>query len=163
MPVLFDGYNLLRSIQKNDEQFHALTEVGLCRILSEYLMKNRNHGHMFFDGVGPKDQTDMERLGGFNNMEVYFSGHDRDADSAIEQKILDSTAPKRLIVVSTDRRLRAAAGKRKAISVTSEIFWASLMNQFDNQRAPTPEPREKRSGITSAETDQWLEYFDIEP
>jgi len=155
MPHLIDGYNLLRLIQQVDEELAELTEAGLCRIISEYLVRIRDYGHIFFDGVGPPDKTN---LSGMANIEIYFSGPNTDADSLIEIKIADNTAPKSLVVVSTDRRIRAAAKKRKAISVQSDIFWGVMTKQLERQR-PIPEPREKRDGITRGETDQWLDIF----
>ena len=158
MPVIIDGYNLLRAIQKNDEQFETLTEAGLSRILSEYLKRKRDHGHIVFDGIGPPDKSD---LGGFENLEVYFSGADTDADTVIEQKILDNTAPKSLLIVSTDRRLRAASGKRKAVSIRSELFFLEVIRQLDRKK-PTPEPKQKRQGLTESETETWMDIFDLD-
>ena len=158
MPVIIDGYNLLRSIQKTYEECASLTEVGLCRTISEYLKRVRDHGHIVFDGIGPPDKSN---LGDFGNLEVYFSGTDTDADTVIEEKIQDNTAPRSLVIVSSDRRLRAAAGKRKAVCIRSELFWPQLIGQLD-QKKPTPEPKQKRQGLTDAETEQWLDLFDID-
>jgi len=121
MPVLIDGYNLLRTVQK-DEQFEDLREYGLCRILSDYLAEMRDRGNIVFDGTGPPDKSEMEQLGEFDNLEVYFAGERTDADSVIEEKIHDNTAPRSLIVVSTDRAIRNAAARRKATPVRSDVF-----------------------------------------
>lgn len=158
MPIIIDGYNLLRAIQKGDEQYESLDEASLCRFISEYLKRTRTYAQVIFDGTGPLDKSE---LSGVDNLEVFFSGPDTEADDIIEEKILEYSAPKRLVVVSTDRRLRAAAGKRKATSVTSDIFWMSLIEQLDKKR-PTPEPKEKRHGITELETDQWLDEFGLD-
>lgn len=163
MPVIIDGYNLLRSIQKTNEELLSIDEVALCRILSEYMICARTRGHIIFDGTGPNDKSDMDRLGGLKNLEVYFSGPHTDADSVIEQKILDNTAPRSLIVVSSDRRIQTAAAKRKAQVLTSEMFWPMAIKLLDRKTASSPEPRAKRQGITEAEADQWLDYFGINP
>lgn len=162
MPLIVDGYNLMHVIRKSDEDFTNLTEVGLCKIISEYLKRVRDRGHVVFDGTGPYDKTDMEWLGGIENLEVYFSGAKTEADEIIEQKIQDSSAPKSLVVVSTDRRIRTAAAKRKATAVTSEIFWLQLIQQMEHQNKPSVEPKEKRQGLTEGETDQWLDYFGLD-
>lgn len=154
MPVLIDGYNLLRSIQKIDS-FESLDEAALCRILSEFLGRSRDRGQIIFDGIGPPDKTE---LGGIRKIEVFFSGEHRDADTIIIEKIQSNTAPRSLIVVSSDRQLRDAAKHRKATSLTSDEFWFSVCKILE-QRPPTPEPREKRKGLTEAETDQWLDAF----
>ncbi|MHC5082647.1 MAG: NYN domain-containing protein [Planctomycetota bacterium] len=159
MPFIVDGYNLLRSIQKLEE-FAAFTEVQMCRAIADFLHCVRDRGHVVFDGIGPPDKS---ALGGISGLEVYFSGENLEADDVIEQKILDNTAPKSLIVVSSDRRLRTAAKKRKATSIQSELFWQGLLNEMEmNALRPAPEPTEKRNGLNERETDLWLDAFGLD-
>lgn len=158
MPYLIDGYNLLRSVQKLEE-FATLTDVQLCRVVSDFLSSVRDHGHIVFDGVGPQDKS---AFWGIPLLEVYFSGPSCEADDIIEEKIADNSAPKSLVVVSSDRRLRDTASRRKAKSVPSEMFWQVLLNQLEKQASrPAPEPTEKRHGLTERETDVWLDIFDL--
>ena len=158
MPVLIDGYNLLRYMQAYDEQFEAINESALCGIISEYLKRSRSNGQIIFDGLGPPDKSD---LSGFGNLEVYFSGQDTEADDIIEEKISINSAPKRLIVVSTDRRIRAAASHRKAISVRSDLFFLEMEKVLE-RKTLTPEPKEKRGGLTEAEAEEWIDFFEID-
>ena len=161
MPLIVDGYNLLRFVQR-EGHFENLIEVGLCRILSDYLVSTRERGHIVFDGTGPPDKHDFEQLGGLTNLEVYFSGADYEADDIIMEKIEDSSAPKSLIIVSTDREIRAAAAARKATSVRADVFWQVLIGRLEAQQKAVHEPKEKRRGITESETDQWLDFFGID-
>jgi len=156
MPIIIDGYNLLRWVQ-NIEEYQYLDEAGLCRFISEYLVRVRSHGEIVFDGMGPRDKSE---LGGIEKLEVYFSGENFEADDIIEEKIEDYSAPKKMVVVSTDRRIRAAAAKRKSTAVTSDVFWLSMIEQLDKKK-PTPMPKEKRHGINEGETDAWLDEFDL--
>jgi predicted RNA-binding protein with PIN domain len=159
MPYVIDGYNLLRSVQKLEE-FATLTDVQLCRAVSDYLSCVRDHGHIVFDGVGPPDKS---AFGGIPSLEVYFSGPSCEADDIIEEKIADNSAPKSLVVVSSDRRLRDTASRRKAKAVPSDIFWQSLLIQLEKQASrPAPEPSEKRQGLTERETDVWLDVFGLD-
>jgi len=158
MPVIIDGYNLLHAIAAVGEEYQNFSEEDLCRSISEYLVRVRDRGAVVFDGMGPPDK---DGLGGLKNMEVYFSGLHTDADTIIEEKIFDNTAPKSLTIVSSDRRLRDAALKRKALSIPSDVFWRLLIQELD-KKVPTPEPKEKRHGITELEADQWMNLFDID-
>lgn len=159
MPFVIDGYNLLRSVQKMEE-FAALSDVQMCRAVSDFLSCIRDHGHLVFDGIGPKDKS---AFGGMPFLEVYFSGQGVEADDVIEQRIQDNTAPKKLVIVSSDQRLRAAAGKRKAKSIPSEMFWQILLAELERQsKRPEPEPTEKRHGLTDREADVWLDIFDLD-
>ncbi|MBW8035722.1 MAG: hypothetical protein FVQ79_08875 [Planctomycetes bacterium] len=158
MPIIIDGYNLLRWVQSIDSAYADLDEAPLCRMISLYLIRTRNRAQVIFDGVGPPDKRELANIA---NMEVYFSGPDREADDIIEDKILESSAPKGLVVVSSDRRIRTAAQKRKATSVKADYFWLSLIEQLDKKK-PMPEPKEKRNGISEHEADQWLNEFGLD-
>ena len=158
MPYLIDGYNLLRAIQRYEE-FATLTDVQLCRIVADFLRCVRDRGHIVFDGLGPPDKRE---LGGICGVEVYFSGEHHEADDVIEQKIADNTAPKSLVVVSSDNRLRTAAAKRKATAIRAEPFWAFLCEQLEKEaNRPVPEPTEKRHGVTEREADLWMDEFGL--
>ena len=158
MPIIIDGYNLLRSIEKTCEDFGSNGDVRLCHILDGYLRSVGEKGVIVFDGIGPPDKS------GFNNrsnLEIIFVGRSTDADSVIEDKISVNTAPKRLKVVSNDRRLRDAARRAKAISVKSEAFFDEVQKELGRKRG-IKEPAGKRHGLTEGETDQWLEIFGLE-
>ena len=158
MPIIIDGYNLLRWVERLDPVYATLSEAALCRMVSQYLVRTRSHAQVIFDGTGPPDKRELANIA---NMEVYFSGPDREADDIIEEKILESSAPKGLVIVSSDRQIRAAAKRRKATSVKVDYFWLSLIEQLDKKK-PVPQPKEKRNGISEDETDQWLEMFGLD-
>ncbi|HCO94145.1 MAG TPA: hypothetical protein DIU00_09370 [Phycisphaerales bacterium] len=152
---IIDGHNLLHTILKLEEDSGAASDIGLCRILGRYLKLTGEKGEIIFDGTGPRDK------GGFDNiinLEVFFAGLGTDADTVIEDKISASTAPKRLTIVSSDRRLRSAARTRKATSMKSDVFWNDVQKQLSRKR-PAKEPQAKRRGLSEGETDQWLEFF----
>lgn len=155
MPIIIDGYNLLRWVQKLDPVYATLDEASLCRMISQYLVRTRSLAQVIFDGMGPPDKRELANIA---NMEVYFSGPDCEADDIIEEKILESSAPKGLVIVSSDRKVRAVAQRKKTTSVKSNYFWLSLIEQLD-KKPPVPEPKEKRNGISEHETDQWLDEF----
>jgi len=156
--VIIDGHNLLRAIQKVDEDSESLSDVGLCQIISRYLKQIGEKGEIIFDGTGPRDKSGFDNI---SNLEVFFAGLSSDADTVIEDKIRASTAPRRLTVVSSDRRLRDAARVRKAASVKSQVFWDNLRKQLKRKKT-IKEPPAKRRGLTESETRQWLKFFDLD-
>ena len=157
MPVIIDGYNLLRSVQKA-EDFESISDVQLCRLIGRYLKLIGENGEIIFDGTGPPDKSGFDDI---SNLEVLFAGLAADADTVIEDKIRANTAPKRLTVVSSDRRLRKSAQARKATIVRSEVFWDNLQKQLSRKRT-AKEPTEKRRGLSESETEQWLKFFGLE-
>jgi len=157
MPVIIDGHNLLRSIQKLSEDFESVNDLRLCHIVGRYLKLTGEKGEIVFDGTGPPDKTSY---GNISNLEVLFAGRNTDADKVIQDKIRANTAPKRLTVVSSDRKLQAAARARKATALKSNVFWANLQKQL-SRRTKIKEPPAKRHGLSEAETEQWLKFFRI--
>ena len=156
--IIIDGHNLLHSIVKLNEDSEPIGDIQLCWIVSKYMKAVREKGEIIFDGTGPRDKSQFDNIA---NLEVLFAGLGSDADTVIENKIKASTAPKRLSIVSSDRRLRDAARARRATAVKSEVFWDNLQKQLKRKK-PVKEPEAKRVGLTESETRQWLEFFGIE-
>lgn len=156
--IIIDGHNLLHTILKIEEDSHAINDVELCRVIGRYLNRIKRSGEIIFDGRGPRDKSAFESVDG---VDVSFSGLKNDTDTIIEEKIRTNTAPKRLIIVSSDRRLRRAARSRKAVSVKSDDFWIRVQKQLSRKRLPK-EPIGKRAGLSDSETKQWLKIFGIE-
>lgn len=155
---LIDGHNLLHSIQKDDPDSGPISDVRLCHIIGGYLKLTSQKGEIIFDGIGPPDKSGFD---GIDNLEVFFAGLGTDTDTVIEDKITANSAPRRLKIVSSDRRLRNAARTRKSISIKSEVFWNNMQKQFNRKRI-VKEPDAKRRGLTESETRQWLDIFGLE-
>lgn len=158
MPFLIDGYNLLWAVHKLGDDSQSLDDVQMCRIVSGYLKQMGESGEIVFDGIGPPDKSGFDNI---ENLEVFFTGADVDADSVIENKIRANTAPRRLTVVSSDRRIRNAARARKATTVKSEKFFEQVGKQL-RKKAFHIEPQAKHYGLSEGETEQWLKFFDLE-
>lgn len=156
--MLIDGYNLLRAVQNLSEQSFNITDVQLCLVLSEYLYRIKKKGKIVFDGTGPRDKTAFKNI---RNLEVVFSGFSHEADDVIEELVLENTAPKRLVVVSSDRRIKKAAEKRKATAVDCIDFWTEVIKQLEKKKKRQAEPQAKFYGISEAETEYWLKEFGL--
>jgi uncharacterized protein len=156
--IIIDGHNLLHTVLKADEGFWAISDVQLCHIIGSYLGQTSQRGEIIFDGIGPPDKSGFDGIG---NLEVFFSGSGSDTDTVIEDKIIANTAPRRLQIVSSDRRLRKAARARKATSIKSEAFWNNIQKQLSRKKT-AKEPSAKRRGLTDSETSQWLDIFGLE-
>ena len=155
---IIDGHNLLHSICQAGDDSQVISDVQLCRIVGRYLRRIGETGEIVFDGTGPPDKSGFDNI---SNLEVLFAGIGTDTDTVIEEKIRANTAPKRLSIVSSDRRLRKAAQARKATAIKSETFWNNVQKQL-SQKEKTKEPAEKRLGLSESETEQWLEYFGLD-
>jgi len=157
--VIIDGNNLLWALHEAFDDREITTEVDLSRVLSQYFGQIGETGQVVFDGAGPADKSHFDTI---DYLEVYFAGFHRDADSVIEEKITADTSPRRLTVVSSDRRIRKAAGERKASALKSEEFWRQVQRELSRRNPRRREPEEKREGLTDGETDKWLEAFGLD-
>lgn len=158
MPYLVDGHNLLWAIHHHDEHFAPVDDRALCRLLARYGRSMHDTVELIFDGIGPPDKGAFY---GHRNLQVHFAGEGTDADTVIEHKVQACTQPRRLMVVSTDRRVRAAARRVKARSIASVDFWITVLERL-NRKRPAREPVGKRHGVSEQETQQWLKTFGLE-
>jgi len=158
MPYLIDGHNLLWSIFKNDEHFEPVDDAGLVSTVSLYCQDMRDYGEVVFDGIGPPNKRPFKQIA---QVDVIFSGQGIEADDVIEDKIARCRSPKKMCVVSNDRRVRHAAQKAKAQAIRSDAFWAQVLKRLLRRRGPE-EPVGKRHGVTDSETREWLRQFGLE-
>ena len=157
--TIIDGDNLLWALCESFEEREITTELELCRVLSRYFALTGEPGEVVFDGSGPADRSEFDKI---TSPEIIFAGFHRDADSVIEERLKANTSPRRVTVVSTDRRLRKAAALRKAAGIKSEDFWEQVRRELKRGKPRKPEPQEKREGLSEGETDQWLEAFGLD-
>jgi len=156
--TIVDGNNLLWALHERFEEREIATEIDLCRVLGRYFARMAEDGQVVFDGSGPARRGDFESV---TNVEIVFSGFHHDADSVIEEKLKANTAPRRLTVVSSDRRLRKAAAARKATAIKSEDFWEEVQKELRRRKPRKKEPQAKKEGLTEGETEQWMDLFGL--
>ena len=72
------------------------------------------------------------------------------------------SAPRRLLVVSSDRAVVRAAKRRRARPIRSDAFWAGLKRDLARQPHQPLEPPEKGDGLDSQATEYWLREFGMD-
>ncbi|MCG3179121.1 MAG: hypothetical protein BIFFINMI_01452 [Phycisphaerae bacterium] len=89
----------------------------------------------------------------------------RSADAVIEQLVADSTEPRRLTVVTSDRALARQVRRRRVKVLDSEAFAARLADWLERPRPRrAAEPAAKSGGLggTDDEIDRWVRYFQLD-
>ena len=155
MPYVIDGNNLTHAVRKFEEYFD-FDQYMLCKILQDYFRRINQQADLVFDGLGPMDKRFFYNI---SNPRVRFVGQDREADDEIEFIIEQSTHPKNLYVVSSDRRLRDAARARKAQSIVCEDFWMAIVKTLERKPKHKPEPGIKYHTAGDIETEYWMKEF----
>lgn len=93
---------------------------------------------------------------------VLYAGGGREADDEIENLIARSSYASRMVVVSSDRRLRTAARRARAESICSEAFLEHLARDAGRQRRE-PLPKWVHAiPLSRLEVEHWLDEFGIE-
>jgi len=91
---------------------------------------------------------------------VLFAVDDENADARIELLIAEHSAPKGLTVVSSDRRIRQAATRRRARSVSADDFWVTLDALKRKPRlTEAPVPATTVPKLSEAESVYWQNEF----
>jgi uncharacterized protein len=167
--VLIDGYNLLHAAglarrSYGPGEFERTRRRLLKLLASQLLPRELQRTTVVFDApqqsLGPSPPTVVHGIC------VIFAGGEGDADALIERFIQSSTAPRRLHVVSSDRRIQRAARRRRAKILSSDQFLDSILRRRGREeRARLAEPTEKQQGLTApGEVDAWMKAFgDVGP
>ena len=162
--LIIDGYNLMHAwglarrrygpgdLQRQRERF-------LNQLAGRLTEEERRRTTLVFD-AGEEAPTDIPGTQIHQDMQIVYAIREPDADTRIEKLVAEHSAPRQIRVVSSDRRLQAAARRRRGRFVTSEDFVDELENP---KPAPGPLPgdlKTKYSGeLTEAEMAEWLEIF----
>jgi hypothetical protein len=91
---------------------------------------------------------------------VRFAANHEDADALIEELILADSAPRRLIVVSSDHRLHRAARRRKAKAIDSDRWYAETVRSRRASPPASPAGASKPAdALGEKEVQYWLARF----
>lgn len=170
MPVLIDTYNALHAWASAPIREDGHDVAGLARLVA----RSRHAGdrvRLVCDGT-PPGGTESPHRWSAHGCEVRYAGAGNDADSLIESLIAKDTAPKRLLVVSSDRRVQRAAKRRGCPTASSEEFVAECISDAASADAEARARRElddaerAKTAPPAASPDEvraWMEEFGYDP
>ncbi|MGZ0167527.1 MAG: NYN domain-containing protein [Planctomycetales bacterium] len=167
---IIDGYNLMHSVGYARERYGQggleRSRNRLLRFLVNRLdLEERRRTTIVFDArTIPFEGVRQQK---FEAMTIIFNEAGSDADTVIEELILEHSAPKQLEVVSGDRRLQRAIKRRKGIAVESEDFARMLREResvvpgSSQDVVPSAESGGKSDNAapSKSDTEYWLEVF----
>lgn len=161
MPFLIDGYNVYHAACKFCQDWSHITPGNLCRLIAEDMGGLGDIATVVFDGAQPRGWSPDAVVE--NRLKILYSGPKSDADTLLITLIQKNTAPRRLIVVSSDNSIRRAARRRKSLSLTAMDYLAGLIKRQEKPPPRPREPKEKHKGLAEGELAEWLELFGIDP
>jgi predicted RNA-binding protein with PIN domain len=141
--LIIDGYNLMHAAgiarqtygPGDMERCRSRLNRELVALLSPEVL---NQAVIVYDAFESVSDDNRQHL--VSGLMVLYAHKGADADTEIEQLLLQHSVPKRVVVVSSDHRLHKAASRRRAQCVDSEVFWASLSTPGDSNAAPQQQP-----------------------
>jgi uncharacterized protein len=167
MPILIDGYNLLHAtgIVGQGVGSGGLQESRLA--LLSFLAASIHPAELprttvVFDAHDPP--PGLPRVVRHRGMTVHFAPRQQTADDLIAALIRADSAPRRLVVVSSDHAIQRAARRRRAKAVDSDVWYAELLRtRQDRNRASTDEPERPPVPLLEEDVNYWLRQFGNPP
>jgi len=161
MSFIIDGYNLLNAAAVDSTPrgptplFRA--RQGLLNFLANALDEPiRSRTTIVFDAANaPKNLPDTFSHA---SMRVVFARDHGQADELIEELIQQHTAPRSLLVVSSDHRLHRAARHRGAKAIDSDVWFRTLSRRKRHAVHSTPE-KPLAASQSESETAYWVKRF----
>jgi predicted RNA-binding protein with PIN domain len=165
MTLVIDGYNLLhasgilgRGIGPGGLE---RSRLALLNFLAESLEEaQRSTTTVVFDAR--EAPPGLPRVIEHRGMTVRFAERGEDADHVIEQLIRADSAPRRLVVVSSDHRLHRAARRRRAKAVDSDVWYADVLRKRIEGARRTRRSAKPTEPPSAGEVRFWLRQFGLE-
>ena len=160
--LLVDAYNVLHTTGILPPEVAGIDIRGLAALVGSSRWRT-SACRLICDGTGESGVGKIRPDALPRGVSVDYAGPGRDADSLIERLIKEHTAPKRLLVVSSDRRLRSAARRRRCKWLSSEQFLAALAQDAStagHRRHPSGSPPQSP---VDADVENWLREFGFDP
>lgn len=157
MHYLIDGYNLLYQVgrlQTGRSAHLDSARLELLRLLQSRFKDEQVQITVVFDARGAPSSVREEQ--DYHGIEVRYTLR-QEADDLIETMIRSASSPKKLTVISNDRRLKEAARRRGCPSMEGLEFWELLTHR---PRAESPPlTQEKPPTLSQEDVAEWLREF----
>ena len=90
---------------------------------------------------------------------VRFAAKYEEADDLIEELIAADSAPRRLVVVSSDHRIQRAARRRRAKAADSDVWYAELIRMRREREQVSDAPARPAVPLLEEDVNYWLRQF----
>jgi predicted RNA-binding protein with PIN domain len=175
MPIIIDGYNLLctcgfvgskvgpGTLERARGSFLGF----LCQVFPR---PERSDVTVVFDSA--LRVSDLPNQVNHQGLQVHYATGHRDADEMIIEFIQRHSAPKTLLIVSSDHQIQVAAKRRRARFVDSEVWYDQILEQkksdstvmasaVELKAASTLEAKASETGLSIEESEKWMAEFRI--
>jgi predicted RNA-binding protein with PIN domain len=154
MPLIIDGNNLLHAAMP--PSLAGLDERGLCRLLARGPWQGQRMVVVLDGAPSPLGQIESPEP----EVELIWSGPRRSADDVIIDLVHRDSAPRRIVVVSSDHALQRQV-KRRRVRVMEAAEFISVLARGSAELPGSPGTARPQT-LSDDEVDRWLREFGIE-
>jgi uncharacterized protein len=163
MPTLIDGYNLLhatgivgRGVGPGGLERSRMALVGF--LAASLPADERTRTTVVFDAHDAP--PGLPRVVRHQDITVQYAAKHESADALIEELIRADSAPRRLVVVSSDHAVQRAARRRRAKSVDSDVWYAELIRLRRERTEAVPDaPERPPVPLLEEDVNYWIRQF----
>ncbi len=160
--LLIDGYNLMHAwgrlgTKLSRDGFRRVRRRFLDDLARELGPELSSEATVVFDASA--HPGDFPLKAEYRGLSLVFALGEESADARIEALIALDSTPKSLVVVSSDRRIRQAAHRRKARSIKSDDLLDALEKRRRTALAAPDDPSDPDRAQSAGDSNHWLETF----
>lgn len=165
--LLIDGYNLLYATDIIGQGSNAGTLQASRQALLDFLLDTLREDLLertiiVFDAKDPPPGLPRQVKQG--PLQIHYATGFPNADQLLKEYIEIHTAPRQLLVVSSDHEVQRAARRRRATFVDSDVWYRKVRSQQNGPHSPRAGSHDKPAGTPSAaEVQRWMKEFGTVP
>jgi predicted RNA-binding protein with PIN domain len=162
MPLIIDGYNLLNVVGIIGRGVGPggleRARLALMNFLAESLEPEAiPKTIVVFDSR--EAPWGLPRAVVHRGLSVQYASKYPDADCLIEELIQKESAPRKLVVVSSDHRLQRAARRRRARAVDSDVWYNEVLHARRERQEQATTPARPTVPLLPEDVEYWLDQF----
>ncbi len=152
MELLIDTWNVLHQTGVLPPESAGIGIRGLSQLIKTSRWKQEKIT-MICDGTS-SDEAASGPLA-----QLIFTGPHRSADEEIMERVANSSAPKSILVITSDREIVKSIRTRGAQHVGSADFLQALV---EDSRVPKHKRTHRPTGLSKEKTEEWKQQFGID-
>lgn len=160
MKLLVDTCNVLHRTGILPPDLAGVDERGLAALIaaSRY---GRNEVLLICDGTPGRGRRGRSTAPE-GKVRLRFAGPRLTADELILQLVTESSTPRKLLVVSSDRAIGVLAKRRRCRIIDSDAFLSQLAHDATSGRkATSKDARRPDSPLGEEEVEEWMDHFEL--
>ncbi|MDP7004803.1 MAG: NYN domain-containing protein [Phycisphaerales bacterium] len=152
MDLIVDTWNVLHQTGVLPPDSAGIGTAGLCRMIENSRWRGERVT-LVCDGTFSDDE---EQTG--SRYQVVFTGPHKTADEEIMELVAKSSAPRSILVITSDREIIKSTRKRGAQQIGSSSFLQALV---EDSHLPKTKITRRPSGLSPKLAQEWKEHFGI--